>query len=251
MGADEPEQPLTIAPEALGKLVHELLRRAVDALEPSPGFVAASTEQIEAAVQAAADDRSGDNGRSNSRCRRGSYGRTRCGTAREIAITALKFGETRESDTQSWTEVPFGGLIRARCGTAAAVGPGACGGRSRGRAIRIQGTIDRLDLRRAKQAVRVTDYKTGACPPKAEHIVIRGGAELQRSLYALACRQLLPDCAQRRGAASVSRRTSRAKSGSQDLDAALRQISEFVALACEFLTRGAALPGQDADAAAQ
>ena len=40
----------------------------------------------------------------------------------------------------------------------------------------------------------MTDYKTGACPQRPELTVIRGGAELQRSLYALACRQLLPDC---------------------------------------------------------
>ena len=32
-----------------------------------------------------------------------------------------------------------------------------------------------------------------------------------------------------------------------DLDAALAQISEFVACACDFLTRGVALPGPDAD----
>ena len=40
--------------------------------------------------------------------------------------------------------------------------------------------------------MRVTDYKTGACPRKPELIVIGGGAELQRALYALACRELLP-----------------------------------------------------------
>ena len=59
--------------------------------------------------------------------------------------------------------------------------------------IRIQGAIDRLDLRTASHAVRVTDYKTGKPPQAPERIVIGGGAELQRSLYALACRQLLPD----------------------------------------------------------
>src|SRR5262249_58027704 len=34
---EEVEQPLTIAPDDLGKLVHEVLRRAVDALERGPG----------------------------------------------------------------------------------------------------------------------------------------------------------------------------------------------------------------------
>jgi hypothetical protein len=72
---------------------------------------------------------------------------------------------------------------------------------------------------------------------------------LQRSLYALACRQLLPDFAH-----VVARFLYLAGEPRevrlQDLDGALQQIGAFVALACEFLTRGAALPGQDADAAA-
>jgi hypothetical protein len=42
-------------------------------------------------------------------------------------------------------------------------------------------------------AVRVTDYKTGTPPKNAARIVIGGGAELQRALYALACRQLLDE----------------------------------------------------------
>ena len=41
------QQPLTITPEDFGKLVHELLRRTVDALEPSPGFGGATREEIE------------------------------------------------------------------------------------------------------------------------------------------------------------------------------------------------------------
>jgi hypothetical protein len=243
----EPEQPLTIAPEVLGKLVHELLRRAVDALEPTPGLVAASDEQIESAIQAAAE------------IVREAWPLQRpvpprllwTNTVRHaaaIAMAALRFGETREADTQSWTEVPFGGLSPPGAERPLPWDP-ALAVEIPKTGIRIQGTIDRLDLRRAKQAVRVTDYKTGACPPKADLIVIRGGAELQRSLYALACRQLLPDCTN-----VVARLLYLAGEPRevrlQDLDAALLRISEFVALACEFLTRGRALPGQDADAAA-
>ncbi|WP_461329914.1 PD-(D/E)XK nuclease family protein [Bradyrhizobium diazoefficiens] len=44
------EQPLTILPDEFGKLVHELLRRAVDALEPVPGYARASDAEIETAV---------------------------------------------------------------------------------------------------------------------------------------------------------------------------------------------------------
>jgi PD-(D/E)XK nuclease superfamily len=54
LGFDVPqerEHPLTIAPDELGKLVHELLRRAVDALEPEPGYAKASDVQIENALE--------------------------------------------------------------------------------------------------------------------------------------------------------------------------------------------------------
>ena len=46
---------------------------------------------------------------------------------------------------------------------------------------------------RATMRVRVSDYKTGAEPAKASEIVLGRGAELQRVLYALAARQLVPD----------------------------------------------------------
>jgi hypothetical protein len=242
----EPEQPLTITPEALGKLVHELLRRAVDTLEPAPGLVGASADQIESAVLGAAEIVREQWPLEQPVPPRLLWTNT-VRHAAQIAVAALRFGETREADTQSWTEVPFGGGSPVRAerplpwDPARAVEIPATG-------IRIQGTIDRLDLRRVRSAVRVTDYKTGACPPKAELIIIRGGAELQRSLYALACRQLLPDCAH-----IVARLLYLAGEPRevrlQDLDAALQQISEFAALACAFLTRGVALPGQDADAA--
>jgi hypothetical protein len=240
----EPEQPLTITPEALGKLVHELLRRAVDALEPSPGFTLASSEQVETAVEAAAE------------IVRKKWPleqpvppqllwKNTVAYAAQIAIAALMFGKTTEPDTQSWTEVPFGNAdlinpVRPLPWnpTLAVAVPGTD--------IRIQGTIDRLDLRLAKNAVRVTDYKTGACPQKPELIVIRGGAELQRSLYALACRQLLPDCAH------IAARLLYLSDAPREvklanLDAALEQISQFVACACDLLTRGIAPPGQDVD----
>ena len=35
------QQPLTLPPDEFGRLVHELLRRTVDALEPAPGFIVA------------------------------------------------------------------------------------------------------------------------------------------------------------------------------------------------------------------
>jgi PD-(D/E)XK nuclease superfamily len=113
-----------------------------------------------------------------------------------------------------------------------------------GTPIRIQGTIDRLDLRRTGFAVRVTDYKTGQRPKNINGIVIAGGRELQRALYALACRQLLP------GPPRVIARLIYLIGEPlvlplQNLDDALAQIGEFVGLACATLQRGIAVPGPD------
>jgi hypothetical protein len=49
------QQPLALDPLMFGELVHDLLRRTVDALEPNPGFVLASRDEIELALSAACD----------------------------------------------------------------------------------------------------------------------------------------------------------------------------------------------------
>jgi hypothetical protein len=242
--AIEQERPLTISHEAFGKLVHEVLRRAVDALEPSPGLALATREEIERTVNAAAEHVRQQWPLTQPVPPRLLWQNTTALAAR-IGVTALEFGRTTESDTQSWTEVPFGDRNfrdSARSlpwdPTQAVEIPGT--------GICIQGSIDRLDLRRTKGAVRVTDYKTGATPARAEKIVIRGGAELQRSLYALACRTLLPEYAH------IAARLLYLADSPQplplaDLDGALRQISDFVACACASLENGVAPPGPDAD----
>jgi hypothetical protein len=165
--------------------------------------------------------------------------------AGQIAAAALKFGRTAETDTQSWTEVPFGGAD-LRDVTRSMPWDSTRAVQIPGTDIRIQGSIDRLDLRRMKNAVRVTDYKTGAMPPRAEKIVIRGGAELQRSLYALACQQLLPDYTNITARLLYLGDTPR-DFKLVDLHGALRQISEFVTCACASLESGKAPPGLDAD----
>src|SRR3546814_2219890 len=54
--------------------------------------------------------------------------------------------------------------------------------------IRISGYIDRLDISGHGHQALVRDYKTGRLPKDA--IVIDGGKELQRCLYAFAVRAL-------------------------------------------------------------
>ena len=60
-----------------------------------------------------------------------------------------------------------------------------------GTGIRIGGSIDRLDLAGDRTRARVTDYKSGRLrgrPPQ-----LKGGAELQRCLYAYAVTVLLAE----------------------------------------------------------
>jgi hypothetical protein len=173
---EEREQPLKISPEEFGKLVHELLRRCVDALEAAAGFASAGEGEIEAAMTRAADAVREEWPLQRPVPPRVLWGNTVAYGAR-MAIAALKAGETDQPDTKSWTEVPFGNERRADVMRDLPWDPSVPIVIPRTN-VRIQGIIDRLDLRRGAGAVRVTDYKTGKIPLRAEEIVISGGAEL-------------------------------------------------------------------------
>ncbi|MGZ3359006.1 MAG: PD-(D/E)XK nuclease family protein, partial [Xanthobacteraceae bacterium] len=143
------QQPLTIAPTDFGKLVHELLRRTVDALEPTPGFAAATKEEIESAMAAAAQTVRETWPIKRPVPPRLLWSNTVDHGAR-MAIAALS-EEITQTDTRSWTEVPFGdatfsgGRALPWDATIPVVIPNTD--------IRIQGAIDRLDLRTASHAV--------------------------------------------------------------------------------------------------
>ena len=240
----EQEQPLTIPAEEFGKLVHELLRRTVNTLEAGSGFASASETEMQAALQSAAESI-----RETWPLERPVPPRllwvNTVAYGAQMAVAALEAGETTQADTKSWTEVPFGDVDR-RYGDRELPWDGSIPITIPGTEVRIHGAIDRLDLRSVSGAVRVTDYKTGKRPRFPERVVIGGGAELQRSLYALACRQLLPECRQI-VARLVYLSDPPLSLKIENLDEALNTISEFVGLACSLLRRGVALPGRDVD----
>jgi len=243
---DDRERPLILKPDEFGRLVHELLRRAVDTLEPTPGFTVARTEEIKDALDAAV------------RHVTTTWPLERpvppevlwVNTVRQAAAMALAglTGERfTESGTRSWTEVPFGEHTNPPKPT----NPNwpwdpalrVC---VPGTAVAIRGKIDRVDLRAGAIAVRVTDYKTGRRPENAATTVIAGGAELQRVLYGLACRQLLS------ATPAIRARLVYLKDESgifllSDLDDAIAQTATFVNTACDALTRGHAIPGPAAE----
>jgi PD-(D/E)XK nuclease superfamily len=112
--------------------------------------------------------------------------------------------------------------------------------------MRIRGSIDRVDFNSAHNRVRVSDYKTGAEPPKAGEIIIGRGAELQRVLYALAARQLAADNPQV-VARLVFLDADRPKPYRlPDVDEAIAEISGHIRAAVHLLRRGIALPGPEA-----
>lgn len=180
--------PLQLDVASFGELVHELISGAIAALEPTPGFARASAIEIEAAIghASAAILNAWPLQRSvpppilwrhtvNEAARR---------TARGLAAD-----DQVRSDTRSWTEVPFGqseARDDAPWDTTVAVPIQETG-------LVFGGRMDRLDIRATGDGARITDYKSAKPPPKHQRIALGQGRELQRVLYAIAVRSLLPE----------------------------------------------------------
>ena len=112
-----------------------------------------------------------------------------------------------------------------------------------GTGLRIGGSIDRLDLAADGKTARVTDYKSGRPPGQNRDLVLKGGAELQRCLYAFAVRSLLPQVS------GVSSRLLYLKAADDGLysladpDDVLSGLAEFAAAAVRLAIAGNLLPG--------
>ena len=238
------EIPLALDPLAFGELVHELLARTIDSLEPTPGFVRASRNEIEVALAGAVDhvalhwpleravppsllwqhslDEAG---------RRG--------------LRGLTVDASFEADTTSWSEVEFG-LVSVPKG---ARSPWPLDGEILigTEKLKLSGRIDRVDFAAGGRGVRISDYKTGATPWRPEKIVVDRGKELQRVLYATAVGQLVPE---------ASRIISRLiyldgvsppfALNRETLEAAAADVAGFLDKACDMLRRGDSCPGPDA-----
>jgi hypothetical protein len=186
------ERGLVLPPDDMGRLVHELLRRTVDHLEPEPGFTVAARHEIEEAL-AIASTHVIDSWPLVTNVPPPVLWTNTVRQAAEMSLASLTFETFTEAGTRSWTELPFGGEVRQGDAPDSLPWDPAQPVVLPGTGIHIRGTIDRLDLRASATAVRVTDYKTGQRPKDPDQMNIHGGAELQRVLYSLGCRQLLPD----------------------------------------------------------
>lgn len=112
-----------------------------------------------------------------------------------------------------------------------------------GTGISIGGSIDRLDIAGDNSAARVTDYKSGKFPRGVPQL--KGGAELQRCLYAYAVRSLIA------GFPEVDARLLYPRKNGALLnlvspDATLAKLTTFLTAAYSAFAAGKALPGPGA-----
>jgi hypothetical protein len=107
--------------------------------------------------------------------------------ARGLAVRALTYKDEAIANARSYGEVPFGGS-EATSETDLPWDPTAVV-EIPGVGFRIAGIIDRLDVSGDTRHALVRDYKTGRVPKNL--IVLDGGKELQRCLYAFAVKALL------------------------------------------------------------
>jgi PD-(D/E)XK nuclease superfamily len=239
----EPE-PLQLDPFTFGELVHELISNAIATLEPTPGFARASEEEIADAIEKA------------STLVVSSWPLQRSvpppilwrHTVREAARRTSKglgSDDPTRADTRSWSEVPFGqdktdpnvwpwdATVTIPISEAGLV---------------YGGRIDRIDIRASGDGAQITDYKSVKPPPKNQRIALGQGRELQRVLYAMAVRKLLPELR-----TIVARLIYLADDPAtfelrgDELDRAITDATAYLVAAVEILRSGRIAPRWDKD----
>ncbi|RUW19725.1 PD-(D/E)XK nuclease family protein [Mesorhizobium sp. M4B.F.Ca.ET.013.02.1.1] len=247
LGMTAPElavQPLQLDPAAFGELVHEMLRLAVDMIEPLPGLVRATPVEIDNVLEAAAESIATRWPLSQPVPPRLLWLDT-IAEARRRARRGLTVDDRFGPGTRSFSEVLFGTNVSQ----AGRVEPWledqeVLIGRS---GIRLKGRIDRIDVKPDRRGVRMSDYKTGTRPRDLHGIVIDGGREVQRALYAAAIKQLMPEAS-----TIISRLVyldtmePPANLAGDALENAVTTLLDFINVAVEALRAGAAYPGPDA-----
>ena len=180
------EDPLVLDPLAMGDLVHQTLDRALRVLAEYGGLAGASEKQIGAAMDAAATEVAASWEAGQAVPPPVIWRRT-LDEARALGARALGFRDENLTDATAYGEVPFGGSEPKTDG--AVPWDAEVAVEIAGAGFAIAGYIDRLDISADGCRALVRDYKTGRAP--GDDIVLDGGKELQRCLYAFAVRALL------------------------------------------------------------
>lgn len=224
---------LALDPAALGTLLHQVLERAA---RPAAGTDGAPPD-VKGRVAAA--------------CRTvGSAWETRyplppealwrktLAAVEEWAVWSLTVGAPPGFGAESHVELRFGYAGQAAPADGLPWDPSASVFVP-GTTVRVRGVIDRLDVDRAQRRVRVVDYKSGR--PVARLGGLEGGAELQRTLYTAAVRQLLG--ADWDVAALLVHPRQRVVLPLEDPDSHVPVLTAAVTLAARSLLAGNALAG--------
>jgi hypothetical protein len=248
---DETEEPLQLDALAIGIILHTALERAVSELELAKpgGFGTVDDASMADSVGRALDGVAREWERTRPVPPPVIWAR-KLHDIRALAIAALGYREQSLAGQRSWAEVPFGGdksvenltderrVLLPWDPTVPVVIPETN--------VAIGGSIDRLDLDDARKIARVTDYKSGK-PPGKKQLVLKGGAELQRCLYAYAARSLVP------AVNDVQTRLLFPRAGEDGLyvladpAAVLASLAGFVTAAQRYATAGNVLPGAGAE----
>jgi hypothetical protein len=242
---DEADEPLTIDALAFGSLVHSVLCKAVDALESAGTLAAADPTQIEQAIRHALEQEAKSWEIEQPVPPKVIWHNTLDGIA-DMCCAALRYPLEGLPAQKTFTEIPFGTPDRSGRKlpwdpTRAVEIPGT--------GIRIQGYIDRLDLSGNAAQARVIDYKTGKLDRKMGEVVVNGGGELQRCLYAFAVKTLVNSEIEVQSALLYPG----AGDGEQalfplaDVETVLARLRAAIGLARDNMANGIAPPGVDAD----
>ena len=234
---DSGTDPLVLDALGVGELVHATLERALRTLEAGGGLASADLPRIHAAITEAATETAGSWESEKAVPPRVIWQRT-LEEARDLAACALTYHDEALAAARSYGEVPFGGS-EATSETALPWDPTAVV-EIPGVGFRIAGIIDRLDISGDGRQALVRDYKTGRAPKNP--IVLDGGRELQRCLYAFAVRALLGNVAISASLLYLRETTDLRLSNPE---ATLTQLSTYLRAARASLVAGNGLLGPD------
>lgn len=246
---EETDEPLTLDALAFGNLLHEILEDAVSRLEIAGpgGFARTSSAELTRAIEAASNKVSARWEETRPVPPPVVWQRKRA-EAVQLAQTALLYREDPLTNQISWAEIPFGGDQRADSLSDEARNALPWDPRAPvnipGTGIRVGGSIDRLDLAGDRTRARVTDYKSGrqrGRPPQ-----LKGGAELQRCLYAFAVTVLVAERPQVEAQLLYARKNGQGLQ-LENPEATLEKLTRYIAAAAVSFASGKALPGPAAD----
>jgi PD-(D/E)XK nuclease superfamily len=237
------QRPLVIGAIAFGELVHEIMRATVDSLEPDPGFAGAPASAIQDATARAADAVF-DAWPLQRPVPPALLWRGTVAEAARRCLHGLLHDGPLQPGTRSWTEVPF-------ASTEARINPPWPIEQQviiDGTDLQLTGRIDRIDITADGRAARISEYKTGETPKNIQNLILGEGREVQRALYAMAARQLLPQLTR-----TISRlvyldgASAPAGLSGESLDSAIRELGMYLNFACTQLRAGHLTPGPDAE----